>query len=138
LRLFVYGKLKTGEAMSWLLPESMFETRPHTPNGYRMYVVGNNKVAGLVEGDINEYVFGEIKESRAWVPNFILRLLLLAIDMLETMSKSGYKREEILLPGGSLAWAYLYTGDVSDSIRIYEWSKEMVKLSRGKSYVGGS
>jgi len=133
LRLFVYGKLKTGEALDWLLPESMFETRPHTPHGYRMYVVGGNKVAGLIEGDVNEYVSGEIKESRVWVPNFVLQLLIFIIDALE--SRREYRRHTLVLPGGFLAWVYLYTGDVSDSIRIYEWSRDEVKLRRGISHV---
>ena len=113
MKLFVYGKLQSTKTKKWLLPFS--KTKKHRLYGYRLYLLPKG-TAGLVPGDKNDYVKGEIREIK-WLNNFFGKLLLFVLDLNEGTFWNVYKRVKV-----KDMWIYLYIvrGDFK-GIKIKKW-----------------
>lgn len=113
MKLFVYGKLQSTKTKGWLLPFS--KTRKHRLYGHRLYLLPKG-TAGLVVGDKNDYVQGEIREVK-WATGFFGKLLLFILDLNEGTFWNIYERVKI-----KDMWVYLYIvrGDF-EGIKIHKW-----------------
>lgn len=113
MKLFVYGKLQSTKTKSWLLPFS--KNKKHTLFGYRLYLLPKG-TAGLVPGDKNDYVQGEIREVK-WAIWPFSKLLLFILDLNEGTFCGIYKRVKI-----RDMWLYLYeVRGGFEGIEIHKW-----------------
>ena len=113
MKIFVYGKLLSTKTKSWLLPFS--KTKKYRLYGHRLYLLPKG-TAGLVVGDKNDYVTGEIREMK-WAIGPFGKLLLFILDLNEGTFWNVYKRTKI-----KDMWLYLYVvkGNFS-GLKIHRW-----------------
>ena len=113
MKLFVYGKLQSTKMKGWMIPFS--KTKKHTLYGYRLYLLPKG-TAGLVVGDKNDYVKGEIRETK-WTNKFLDKLLLFILDLNEGSFWHVYKRVKV-----KDMWLYLYVvkGHFK-GLKIHRW-----------------
>jgi gamma-glutamylcyclotransferase (GGCT)/AIG2-like uncharacterized protein YtfP len=117
MKLFVYGKLQSTKSKNWLLPFS--KNKKHRLYGYRLYLLPKG-TAGLVVGDKNDYVKGEIREVK-WATGLLGKLLLFILDLNEGTFCNTYKRVKV-----KDMWVYLYVVKGSfKGIKIHKWSENM-------------
>jgi gamma-glutamylcyclotransferase (GGCT)/AIG2-like uncharacterized protein YtfP len=113
MKLFVYGKLQSKKSKGWLLPFS--KNKKYRLYGYSLYLLPKG-TAGLVLGDKNDYVQGEIREIK-WAIWPFSKLLLFLLDLNEGTFWGVYKRTKI-----KDMWVYLYVvrGNFS-GLKIHKW-----------------
>lgn len=115
-KLFVYGRLKNTESMTWYLPNA--DTTPYTLHGFKMYVANARGSAGVIPGDPLDYVEGEIKILRfPWLQKLIL-------DIREGIFLGVYKRKKILVNNNEWVWIYLYNKPIKSTEVIHSWTSK--------------
>ena len=112
LAFFVYGKLKSNQSKSWMIPFA--KTKSHTFHGLKMYQRLNG-CAGAKIGDLDDYIIGEFKEIK-WSIFPFDKLLLWFLDLNEGTFKNIYKRVLI-----NDIWVYIYQESIKDCKLITEW-----------------
>lgn len=127
MRLIVYGTLRQGEALSYVLPKGgRFETVEIS--GLRLYVLGACPGAKLGDKEdkaiVDIWEFNDNKEVEA--------RLLHMLDRIEGVSSGLYKRSYIDTPRGT-AVVYTVCGSVDGCLRIKDW-KEWQKKSTAEQY----
>lgn len=128
MRLVVYGTLRQGESLSWIISWALtkhsgnFETMELS--GLQLYVVGDCPGARL--GSQSHKAIVEIWELN--LPKARQISLLRMLDQMEGVDIGLYKRSYINTPKGK-ALIYTICEDVSGCPRIKDW-KEWQKKSR--------
>lgn len=126
LRLFVYGKLKSDQSKSWMIPFS--KSTPHTLRHFKMFMRPEG-TAGMKRGSINNYVIGEIREVR-WAIWPLDKLLLWFLDLNEGTSFNVYKRIKMYkyykLSCDTLLWTYLFERSTKGYSIIKKWDEKNV------------
>ena len=121
MKFFVYGKLKSDQPKSWLIPFS--KSKPCTLNGFRMYM-WSTRTAGMKKGNHNDYVIGEIRDAK-WANISILgKLLLLVLDLNEGTATNVYRR--VMVPKNLATkepWTYIYNRSTRGLKTINQWGK---------------
>jgi gamma-glutamylcyclotransferase (GGCT)/AIG2-like uncharacterized protein YtfP len=112
-KIFVYGRLKDTESMTWYLPNA--NTVPYILHGFKMYIANSRGSAGVVVGSPSDYVEGEIKTLRfPWIQKIIL-------DIREGVFLGVYKRKKILLNDNEWVWIYLHNKPTTSTKVINVW-----------------
>ena len=125
MKFFVYGKLKSDQPKSWLIPFS--KSVPYTLNGFKMYMRSTG-TAGMKKGNRKDYVIGEIRDAK-WANISILgKLLLFVLDSNEGTAVNVYRRVTILknltTKKPSHIWTYLYSRSTRGLKIINQWENK--------------
>jgi hypothetical protein len=109
MKFFVYGRLKSDEKKSWMIPFS--NSKPCRIPEFKMFR-RKDGAACVMRGEKTDSVVGELREAK-WADLPILGWLLLKfLDLNEGTSWGVYKRIKV-----SDFWIYIYTGN-----RIKNWT----------------
>ena len=119
MKFFVYGKLKSDQVKSHLIPFS--RSYPYVLYGYRMFL-RHTGTAGMRKcPNPKSYVIGEMRET-SWtewpiIGRLLKMLLLFVLDMNEGTYWGVYERVNV----GHNAQTYVYKGDLRGCPTIVKW-----------------
>jgi hypothetical protein len=104
MRFFVYGRLKSDEKKSWMIPFA--ESIVYRLNGYKV-LVRPDGAAALLSGTMTDFIDGEIRNAR-WANIWPLGWLLLKfLDLNEGVPWGVYERIEVNCVNGPV-WLYFH------------------------------
>lgn len=124
MRFFVYGKLKSDQTKAWMIPFS--KTKPYILYGFKMYMRPEG-TAGMKRGHFNDFVIGEVRETK-WTVWPLNKLLLWFLDLNEGTSIGFYKRilvtkNSSIIEKSFHMWTYLFKRSTEGCKVIKEWRR---------------
>jgi gamma-glutamylcyclotransferase (GGCT)/AIG2-like uncharacterized protein YtfP len=125
VKLCVYGTLRSGGPLNFILNEFKNKYRTTRVKGLKMYNLGG--CPGVKLGNLNDEIVAEIWELM--ISNGESDLFLKTLDFMEGVHTGLYSRRTIKTEHGN-AQIYIYNGNVSETNRIYDWMGNQGKFDQ--------